>query len=108
MFRFRSGAPAGAHSQTWGRSQTVGEIIDRVHGERLHAAAAETRARQAAIVAAFDAPTLTLPVVLDAEIVEDPMPTLPLMRAELLALPDVDAGRPIHELDYTLVMGGAR
>lgn len=111
MFRFRSGAP-GAHSQAWGSYRTAGEIIDRVHSERLHAAAQETRARQAAIAAAFDAPTLTLPVVVDAEVIDaeivDPQPTLPLRRAQLLALPEVDGGRPIHELDYALVMGGAR
>lgn len=104
MFRIRSERAIGAHSQTWGRCLTPGEIIDRVHSERLHAAAQETRARQAAIAAAFDAPTLTLPVVVDAEVIDaeivDPVPTLPLRRAELLALPEVDGGRPLHDLDY--------
>lgn len=38
----------------------------------------------------------------------DPAPTLPLSRRELLAAPEVDGGRPVHELDYALRMGGAR
>lgn len=117
MFRFRSGAP-GAHSQAWGSYRTAGEIIDRVHSERLHAAAQETRARQAAIAAAFDAPTLTLPIqpptadVIDAEIVavelDDPdqPKTRPMSRYELFL--EVDGGRPMHDLDYALVMGGVR
>ncbi|MGW6121458.1 hypothetical protein ACWFRF_20620 [Nocardia sp. NPDC055165] len=59
-------------------------------------------ARQTAVVAAMDAPTLTLPIVdvevIDAEIVDDP-PTLPLRRDELLAITD---GRPAHELEFAL------
>lgn len=58
-------------------------------------------ARQAAVLAAMDAPTLTLPIIYDAEIV-DPA-TMPLRRAELLAITD---GRPAHELDFALA--GAR
>lgn len=76
--------------------------------------------------------------VIDAEIVEDPTPTLPLTRAELaalaeaeqwrtedsaapvgeltdwerdlLALPEVDGGRPLHDLDFVnrYAMGGVR
>ncbi len=41
----------------------------------------------------------------------DPDPTLPLSRAELAAVIDVDGGRPIHDLDYVQradAMGGAR
>ena len=54
-------------------------------------------ARQAAVTAAMDAPTLTLPVIYDAEIVDPP--TMPLRRAELLAITD---GLPAHELDFAL------
>lgn len=39
----------------------------------------------------------------------DPSPTLPLPRAELLAEPEVDGGRPMHELDFaTRDAGGWR
>lgn len=39
----------------------------------------------------------------------DPAPTLPLPRAELFAAPEVDGGRPVHELDFvTRDAGGWR
>ncbi|WP_054812078.1 hypothetical protein [Nocardia arizonensis] len=39
----------------------------------------------------------------------DPTPTVPLSLLELVDPPDeVDRGRPLHELDYALRMGGAR
>lgn len=38
----------------------------------------------------------------------DPSPTTPMSRAELAALVEVDGGRPMHELDFALVTGGAR
>lgn len=39
----------------------------------------------------------------------DPTPTLPMSRAELSAVVDVDGGRPVHELDFaTRDAGGWR
>ncbi|RJO74136.1 hypothetical protein D5S18_18460 [Nocardia panacis] len=38
----------------------------------------------------------------------DPAPTLPLSQRELFGLLEIDGGRPMHDLDYALRMGGAR
>lgn len=117
---------------------TVADIRARIADEAATAAYLAAYpgsvARQAAVAASMDAPTLTLPVVLDAEIVEDaparrdpaiaisatvivqageyvhvdPTPTKSFTRAELMAVAEVDGGRPMHDLDYAQVTGGAR
>lgn len=55
----------------------------------------------------------TAVVVCDGVIVPapaDPDPTVPLARAELLEVTEVDGGRPLHDLDFVTryAMGGAR
>ncbi|MFD3748376.1 hypothetical protein [Nocardia sp. NPDC058633] len=158
------------HARGFAAALTVAAIVARLADEtaaaRKRIGARASVARQAAVAAAMDAPTLTLPVVVgavriawqdpatairNAVIVQggkyittppkalpsaDPEPTLPMTRAELLALaeaeqwrpegsrpneltvwerdllelagPEVDGGRPLHELDFALVTGGAR
>lgn len=90
------------HSADFGSVLTVDAIRARLAdedgtAEKLAAYPASV-ARQAAVIAAMDAPTLTLPIVIDAELV-DPEPTMPMRRAELLAITD---GFPAHELDFAL------
>lgn len=130
------------HAVGFGAVLTVAVIAARLADERAAArklaAYHGSVARQAAVVAAMEADTLTMPVVVgrdhtawkdpaiairDAVVVcdgaivpgpakasPDPVPTLPLTRAELLELVEVDGGRPLHELDYVnrYAMGGAR
>ncbi|MGW5316750.1 hypothetical protein [Nocardia thailandica] len=40
------------------------------------------------------------PYVHEALPLADPSPTVPLSRAELLAVTEVDGGRPLHDLDH--------
>lgn len=98
MFSLPTLRPYGGHARTWGRTHTVAAITARLADERtaarLNADYHASVARQAAVRAAMDAPTIELPIVIDAEIVDpwqdpaiaiaaDPEPTLPLLRAQL-------------------------
>ncbi|MFD4444873.1 hypothetical protein ACFWPK_34370 [Nocardia sp. NPDC058519] len=98
------------------------DLRARVFAERDNAAVdagfRAAVARQAAVFAATEAPTLTLPVVIDAEIVDDWRdPTIAIGTAaivqdghylERVDLIECDGGRPMHELDFAQVTGGAR
>lgn len=105
---------------------SVTEIAARLVDEKAtadhHAAYRQAVARQAAVLAAMDAPTDTLPaitswadpaigighvaIIRDGHFV-DPEITQPISRAELLAAIECDGGRPMHELDFAQVTGGA-
>lgn len=103
------------HALGFGAVRTVAVIKARLADERAaarkHAAYRDSLARQAELTAAMDAPTLTLPVPMRSP--ADPIPTMPITRAELFGVPEADdysvsAAAHAEAAQWALLTGGAR